>query len=190
MGVFLPLPASGPLIILNAHFRTHPVVFYLMDVFHVVYAAPPRPEMSTNDLVNHIPATLIQSHLLQGCGRKCAFNILNGSEAGLEGRGNHNSTIPEISTDHQKPMPIIQVNTKRHTMTSMTFQPHNPLPVWMEQVPFNNLETSSFTRTSARLMEGVWKRSKVTQRGIHVKKFGCCQEEPGRIMRVTSATGS
>ena len=47
-----PLPASGPLSILNAHFRPHTcsrhdwmIIFYFMDVFHVVYkvicAAPP-----------------------------------------------------------------------------------------------------------------------------------------------------
>ena len=80
------------------------------------------------------------------------------------------------------------VNTKWHTMTSMTFhhtppKPHNPLPGWVEQV---HLHTTTFhtspsarlcppfhlgppltEQASARPMEGAWSKVKgQTERGL------------------------
>ena len=94
---------------------------------------------STNVLVNHmkdIHKVKDNQPLSAGCGQKCAFNILNGSEAG---RGQNIPTIEESKKFWPTTNPNSTAQTGQHqkAVEDIPPQPHNTIPTWVE----HNLQT-------------------------------------------------
>ena len=137
--------------------------------------------------------TLIQSCPLQGCGSwswKCAFNILNGLEAGQEGRGQNTPTtapscfsrrpvLQEILTDHWKSTHTAWTTRQWHSTTS---PPPNPLPTWVEQIHIHTLSHTnslSFNQTVTAIPPGS-STSSTDWTGLE----GLCRANGGGVTKV------